>query len=310
MLIGCAIYSKLRLRRSQQAGEIVSEKYHVYLLIDPLIESEHWQNRVFYVGKGTGSRALHHELESGESKKLARIRQIRKMGDNYQVLYATWTNRASNDPILMSERDAFRLEAAFIEALRPQLTNKASGHGLTFESSSTLDRLEGARLVTIPSEINALVVSVKGIRGGTDPIGMFVAPKPEHAWENIRRWWDFGKKTQEQLRSLLDENEPVALIAVTSSNRGHPNIVVEVYQIADFSLEPDPINKRPKVVFERKGANDVAPLVTSLRDNLRGNTLCIDGKPMILRQRRMSVHDRQAAGYSPFAKKLGPNFAK
>ena len=288
----------------------MSEKYHVYLLIDPLVESNQWQDRVFYVGKGTGSRALDHALEYGEGEKIARINHIRKMGETYRILYATWSDRPFADPTLMSERDAFRLEAALIEALRPQLTNQASGHGLRFVASTTLDALEGAELVTVPSEVNALLVSVKGIRGGTDVFGMFVSPNPEHAWENIRRWWDFGKKTQQQLRSQLTDGKPVALIAVTSTNRSHPNIVVEVYEIKDFSLEPDPINKRPKVVFERTNIDEEHPSITSLRDILRGNTLCIDGKPMVLRQRRMKVADRKAAGYSPFAKKLGPAFPK
>ncbi|MCO5216579.1 MAG: GIY-YIG nuclease family protein, partial [Thermomicrobiales bacterium] len=101
----------------------MNDKSHVYLLLDPLVESTVWQDRVFYVGKGTGTRALSHELETGESAKIERIRAIKESGKSYEILYATWTDQVDVNSTLMSEKEAFQLEAALIESLRPQLAN-------------------------------------------------------------------------------------------------------------------------------------------------------------------------------------------
>lgn len=290
----------------------MSEKYHVYLLVDPLVRSNDWQDGVFYVGKGTGPRALHHELESGESEKIRRIRQIRDCGQTYAVLYATWQDTTAADPRLMSERDAFRLEAALIVAMGPQLTNKSSGHKLQFQPSEGLQVLTNARPVDFPTDVNALIVEVMGLRGGTDLMGSFVAPHPEYIWENTSKWWVFGKDTRITLSNLLDEAQPVALVAVTSSRQRLANIVAGVFQIDSFYMEPSPNDKnpRPKVVFERKPDSEMSQTIHELRDSLIGNTLCVDGRPMVLSQRRMRVSDREAAGWTKFHKTLGPAFPK
>lgn len=290
----------------------MSEKFHVYLLIDPLIDSDHWQDQVFYVGKGTGHRALHHELESGESEKRRRIRQIRNSGQTYSVLYATWQDRTGVDSKLMSEKDAFRLEAALIVALRPQLTNRSSGHELKFQSAESLQILTNAQPVNFPADVNALVVEVMGVRGGTDLLGSFVSPHPDYVWENTSKWWVFGEEIRNILTTLLTEARPVVLVAVTSSRKEHPNIVVGVFQIDSFYMEPSPHDKkpRPKVVFERKPDSEMSQVTNELREALVGNTLCVDGRPMVLSQRRMRVSDREAAGWTKFHKTLGPAFSK
>ena len=289
----------------------MSDKCHVYLLLDPTVDSEQWQHRVFYVGKGTGARALTHDLETGGSEKIDRIRRIKESGENYEILYATWTAHNDTSSTLMSEREAFQLEAALIEALRPHLTNRVSGHSLRFITASSLDTLREASLVNLPPAMNALIVSVMGIRGGADILGSFLSPDPHSAWENARRWWDFGKHTQNQLSAQLEKSDPVALIAVTSTKHAHPNIVVGVYQIEGFFLEKPPRRKeKVKVVFERKSAEEEDQQIGQLRKSLLGNVLCIEGKPMVLRQRRISNAALEAAGYSRFAKKIGPKFPK
>lgn len=288
----------------------MTDKYHVYLLLDPLNRSNLWQERVFYVGKGTGARALNHDLDSGESRKTERISEIKKAGKNYEIMYASWTGSNSQEPTLMSERDAFRLEAALIEALRPQLTNEMSGHKLTFLSASSLDVLDHAALVDFPAYQNALVVCVMGLRGGVDFTGSFLSPDPESAWANARGWWDFGKRTQEQLTELLAKNTPVALIAITATRHSHPNIVNGVYQIAGHKLDKIPDGNRLKVLFDRKSADEESEAIKELRDLLEGNVLCLDGKPMVLRQRRIKKEVLEAAGFAAFSRKLGPGFPK
>ena len=286
----------------------MEDEYHVYLLLDPTIMSEDWRDRVFYVGKGKGSRALAHSIECGETAKLARIGHIRESCLEYEILYATWLTELARSPVALTEREAFLVEAALIEALRPRLTNIASGHHLTLQSAASLDALNKAKSVDIPENVNALIVSVVGLRGGTDPFGLFVAPDPDSAWENARKWWDFGKGTQSKLMDLLQRGEPVALISIASTRSQIPNIVTGVYQISCFSLDPDPRTKKPKVVFERAYTTSEHQQIRDLRSLLLGNTLAVQGRSMILRQRRMKVEDRERAGLSRFLKTTGPAF--
>ena len=49
-------------------------KYYVYLYVDPR------SNRIFYVGKGKGTRVLDHLYEVGEFEKNGLIRELRAEG--------------------------------------------------------------------------------------------------------------------------------------------------------------------------------------------------------------------------------------
>ena len=94
--------------------------YYVYALIDPR------DRQIFYVGKGTGDRPSAHErearltLDPGRSKaKTARIRDITAVGLTPLV-----------DIIrhgIETEPEAFQIEAALIDCLRPNITNIDAG---------------------------------------------------------------------------------------------------------------------------------------------------------------------------------------
>jgi len=288
----------------------MESKFHVYLLLDPLITAEHWQDRVFYVGKGSGPRALQHALEFGETDKVTRIEDIRAKGKSYEVLYATWTYGDGTTSMLMSEKEAFLTEATLIQALRPQLTNKASGHNLGFTTASSLQTLNNAKVAELSSDVNALLVCVKGVRGGTDVLNSFVSPDPESAWENAKGWWVFGRSIQQSLATLLAAHKPVVLIALAPSPQRHANIVTGVYQIDSFSVEPSPFEKngRPKVVFERKASDIEDAVASATRKKLVGNTLSANNLPMVLSQRRITNQQLQALGLCRFKKAIGPGF--
>jgi len=96
--------------------------YYVYALIDPR------DNKVFYIGKGTGNRVFSHEIESGknqksEKSKLQRIREIESCGLSVRRMIVNWG---------LSESEAFAAEAALINMLNCvegiRLTNEVSGH--------------------------------------------------------------------------------------------------------------------------------------------------------------------------------------
>lgn len=96
--------------------------FYVYALIDPRNE------KVFYIGKGTGNRVFSHEIESGktpksEKTKLHKIQEIEKDGFAVKRLIVNWG---------LSEVEAFASEATLINLLNyipdMKLTNEVSGH--------------------------------------------------------------------------------------------------------------------------------------------------------------------------------------
>jgi hypothetical protein len=100
--------------------------YYVYELIDPRDKS------VFYVGKGTGKRIDHHELEARRgrvSRKCDRIREIESAG----LLVAKRKVKQFSDEV-----EAYLFEADHIEALGlHNLTNVLPGGGSPRAGSST-----------------------------------------------------------------------------------------------------------------------------------------------------------------------------
>ncbi len=96
--------------------------FYVYALVDPR------DDKVFYIGKGTGNRVFSHEIESGKlnesgKQKLQKIREIEKDGFFVKRLIVNWG---------LSEDEAFIAEATLINLLNYitsfQLTNEVSGH--------------------------------------------------------------------------------------------------------------------------------------------------------------------------------------
>lgn len=96
--------------------------FYVYALIDPRDE------KVFYIGKGTGNRVFSHEIESektniSEKLKIQKIREIENDGFFVKRLIINWG---------LSENEAFAAESALINLLNhipyTCLTNEMSGH--------------------------------------------------------------------------------------------------------------------------------------------------------------------------------------
>lgn len=93
--------------------------FYVYVLVDPR------NDQIFYVGKGTGERLLHHGREAdlardrSTSAKTDRIQEIRKDGIEPQLDIVRHG---------LSEPEALLVEASLIDCLA-DLTNKVAGHG-------------------------------------------------------------------------------------------------------------------------------------------------------------------------------------
>lgn len=88
--------------------------HYVYLYIDPRNEQP------FYVGKGQGGRALSHLSEAAESRKCARIAELRAEGKEPRIDILAHE--------LRDEETAFRIEAAVIDLFGlDALTNEVHG---------------------------------------------------------------------------------------------------------------------------------------------------------------------------------------
>jgi hypothetical protein len=129
----------IAMRNSAHAmdSKLPTKCFYVYFLCDPI------DNSIFYIGKGKGHRAKHHErnVKSGaetNGAKYLRIASILEHGKSVRVLiFATTEN----------ESEAFRIECDLIKLLRKHgLTNIANGVVNTAESSLLRARWHLSRL--------------------------------------------------------------------------------------------------------------------------------------------------------------------
>lgn len=110
-------FSELALQKLNKNGE-----YYVYGLVDPR------NDKLFYVGKGTGNRVFQHVAESGknpesEKLKLQTIKSIEDSKNEVKHLIINWG---------LTQNEAFASEASLINLMnylsKDTLTNIMAGH--------------------------------------------------------------------------------------------------------------------------------------------------------------------------------------
>ena len=110
-------FSELTLQRINERGD-----YYVYGLIDPR------NNKLFYIGKGTGNRVFQHELESDKNpaSEKAKLQTIKSIEDSHLKVKHILINWG------LTEAEAFAAEASLINLIdyisQDPLTNLVSGH--------------------------------------------------------------------------------------------------------------------------------------------------------------------------------------
>jgi hypothetical protein len=148
-------------------------KSYVYLYIDPR------NNELFYVGKGTEDRLFAHLRDQSESKKVARIAEIRKNGYEPQIDVLRYG---------LSNSEAALVEAAVIDLIgKDNLTNKVSGyHSNSFGrlTSQELMLLVDAKQVQVKH--NAILLTINSLyRSGMSPLELY---------ETTRGCWRVGSR--------------------------------------------------------------------------------------------------------------------
>jgi hypothetical protein len=168
--------------------------YYVYVLIDPQ------DGQIFYVGKGTGDRPSSHDrearltLEPGKSKKKTeRIQHITAAGLKPLVDIVRHG--------IETEAEAFQIEAALIDCLRPSITNIDDGHGteagrMPLEdlitrygaSNLSLEVPEAALFIRLQNRWNLLHEEVESgyFRKGS---GWKPRLTDQELYDSVQAWW-------------------------------------------------------------------------------------------------------------------------
>jgi len=274
---------------------------YVYLLRDPRVEDP--VRSVFYVGKGTGLRALDHAQEARQdlvalaeetqtstervalSAKLSRINEIEAAGHDVAVDVL-----ASADGSGITDSAALDVEAALIALLRmTELGNKVKGHKIRLMTENAFSRMAEATLVDLPESTSAITVSVSGVWGGQDYAGTLLGTPDAEIWDNARQIWPSLTGAQDRIRALARTEAPAVLIAL-AKHPSRSNIVVGVYELVDAvatersiggNTKPDGGVTKPQAgwEFHRCEADECAS-TTLLRSKILGNTLAIAGEPV------------------------------
>ncbi len=195
--------------------------YYVYLYIDPFDDS------IFYVGKGKGTRAFHHLRAHGQSATTQRIRAIRRKGKEPSIEVLVHG--------IADATTALRIEAAVIDLIGiKNLTNEVKGWGSGIYGRMEIEELRDLyerRGVTIKEP--ALLIRISRLfRYGMTPVELYDA---------TRAAWAIGK----------DREKATYAFAV------YEGIVREVYAIrqwfpagATFSLRnPSGLRRRGRWEF-------------------------------------------------------------
>ncbi len=136
-------------------------KSYVYVYTDPR------GNEPFYIGRGQGNRAFAHLDETGETLKVARIREIHKFGAKPQIDIQRYG---------LTDEQAPLVEAAVIDLLGcPPLTNARR-----VDHSRSFGRISSKELITMmnaePAEIahKAILITINAAFGAPVDYGMLI----------------------------------------------------------------------------------------------------------------------------------------
>lgn len=182
---------------TESGSENKLKQHYVYVLIDPSTD------KVFYVGKGQGERALDHLKDSLKteinSKKLERIRAIEESGKLKVMVIGRFATK----------HEAFAVEATLIHWMYgyENLTNVARGHGAdTIRNKGDDDNLEG---IDIPVKVRT--------NNGKYTDGLIEARHQYGVVESV-----------EKIKEFLEMNSNLHFGAVDSSHARWTTIALEI----------------------------------------------------------------------------------
>ncbi len=196
--------------------------YYVYGLIDPR------NNKVFYIGKGTGNRVFEHEKETlnkdvdsnKESEKLKLISEINDAGLEVKKVIINAN---------LTEEEAFAAEAALINAFNylddESLTNIVSGHHSTEALSvDEYERIHGAVELN-PEDIKHKILTIKVNR--LYDRGM----SQEDLYDTVRGVWKVSKENASKVDYVFGV---------------YNSLIVAVYKPTEWFVCKEAMDRLPK----------------------------------------------------------------
>ncbi len=241
----------MSMEKSFKQSVIEALRCYVYALVDPR------DNRIFYVGKGTGNRVYQHAhaafADDSQSLKLSTIREIRNLG--LEVKYYIIRHN-------LSEEEAYTVESSIIDLLTYPafnkeyiLTNIVSGHHQWNEGIKTDEEIntlyDCPRIDPIPGE-RLLLVSLNKSYKQSSAYGVY---RRANDYESARKYWAISPAKADKIDYIL------------GIYRGIVRIVIAVKGKSLCSVAEDgTVFKKPRFVFEGDIVPDSPYLNTDVSD--------------------------------------------
>lgn len=239
------------MQKNFKESVVEALKCYVYALVDPR------DNRIFYVGKGTGNRVYQHAEaainDDADNMKLAMIREIQALG--LEVKYYILRHN-------LTDQEAFLVESTIIDLLTYKqfntetlLTNLVSGHHQWNEGIKTdaeinmmydckkIEPMEGDRL---------LLVSLNRSYDQAKATGVY---QRDDDYESTRKYWFISPRKAEKIDYVL------------GIYRGIVRVIIKVkgYKTSMYS-ERGILFKKPRYEFEGDVIYDSPYLNTDVSD--------------------------------------------
>ena len=283
---------------------------YVYMLRDPR-EADRLKS-IFYVGKGTGNRALQHSADA-----LSELTDALKATDDIDIqkllsakIQTLQAITAENHDVLIdilayaggqgfTSELAFSIEAALIAVLdMTELGNKVRGHAIRLMPDNVFVTANEAELKPLPAGAAIMAVPVKGLWGGRDYAKTILGANEQQIWDNARQLWTkVASSKVNKIERCAGTNDPVVLLALAERpGKSGQNIVVGVFELKTAretkTMKGGHLNADGQTVplylgweFVRTDVSHEDPSTTAMRNDLLGNTLTdIDSLPIVRRQ--------------------------
>ncbi|MBD5387254.1 endonuclease [bacterium] len=200
----------MNMEKSFQQSVIEGLKCYVYALVDPR------DNRIFYVGKGTGNRVYQHAraalVDDSPNLKLSTIREIKGLG--LDVKYYIIRHN-------LTEQEAYLVESSIIDLLTYPafnkeniLTNIVSGHHQWNEGIKTDEEInilyDCPKIEPIPGD-RLLLVSLNKSYKQSKATGVY---RRANDYESARKYWKLSRYKAEKIDYILGVYKGIVRIVI------------------------------------------------------------------------------------------------
>ena len=205
----------MNMEKSFKQSVIEGLKYYVYALVDPR------DNRIFYVGKGSGNRVYQHAraalVDDSPSLKLSTIREIKELG--LDVMYYLIRHN-------LTEQDAYLVESSIMDLLTYPafnkeniLTNIVSGHHQWNEGIKTDEEInilyDCPKIKPIPGD-RLLLVSLNKSYKQSKATGVY---RRANDYESARKYWKLSRDKADKVKYILGIYKGIVRIVIDVKGR-------------------------------------------------------------------------------------------